>query len=345
MTLCRFDHLPPVGITGVGHALPLAVRDNQAAVYGALRKNDPFGALFHGYETRRVLGPEESLAGLMAEACRAALASGRCGADGVDLLTGHASVGEFVAPSELFSVHRHLALGRATEVLPVADEFAAFLSGTRLAAERVWTGSVRAALVACGCRWTSNVDYADPVSVSIGDGAGAALVRALGAEASGDLRLRLLGWNSEVPPGLYGAMRLCPRRQEEPTTLADVAATTRPLFNMLAESERVFRDWGVRAPPQLAADLLTACGVDRHEVTCIAHQASGHLLDAWRVALAPVKFVDTIATLGNMTLASIPVTLSLRAAALQTRFVLFLGLGLGIHASTCLFERSEYDPT
>jgi 3-oxoacyl-[acyl-carrier-protein] synthase-3 len=138
---------------------------------------------------------------------------------------------------------------------------------------------------------------------------------------------------------MYGVMRMSARRGNQPTTLCDAAATTRPLFTMLGESEGVFKDWGVRAPVRIAAELLSAAQVDRREVTCIAHQASSYLLQAWRRGLEPVQFEDTIATLGNMTLASIPVTLCVRADALRTRYVLLLGLGLGIHAGACLLER------
>lgn len=340
MTLCSFSQLPPVGICGLGHALPGTVRDNQAEVFANVDPESPFDQLFRGYDTRRVLGPDESLAELMAEACRGALASGHWAAESVDLLTGFASVGEFVAPNELFSVHRLLGLSSQSDALPIADEFTAFLSGVRLAAERIWTGSSRAALVACGCRWSNSVDYRDPVSVSIGDGAGAALVRPLAPDAMEGPRFRIVGWSSEVPKGLYGVMRMSPRRGNSPTTLTDPAATTRPLFNMLHESETVFREWGVRVPPKIASELLATAGADRRQVTCIAHQASGYLLDAWRSVLAPVVFEDTIASLGNMTLASIPVTLSVRAPTIRTRFVLLLGLGLGIHASACLLERT-----
>jgi 3-oxoacyl-[acyl-carrier-protein] synthase-3 len=339
MSVRTFFDRPSVGIVGLGHALPTAVRDNQSEVYTEPDPQNPFRTLFRGYGTRRVLGPDESLARLMADACRPALSAGACEPESVDLLTGFASVAEFVAPNELFAVHRMLGLPETAEVLAVADEFTAFLSGLRLACERVWSGSSRAALVACGCRWSGNVDYRDPVSVSIGDGAGAALVGSFADAASAGPRLRLVGWNSEVPRTMYGVMRMSPRKGDEPTTLTDADATTRSLFNMLRDSEVVFRDWGVRVPPRIATDLLSAAGVERHEVTCIAHQASGYLLEAWQSALAPVHFEDTMASLGNMTLASLPVTLCLKAPALRTRFVLLLGLGLGIHVSACLLEQ------
>jgi 3-oxoacyl-[acyl-carrier-protein] synthase-3 len=340
MTLCSFDDLPPVGIAGLGHALPDTLRDDDAEFLQRAGGANPFAPLFTGYGTRRVLRPDESLAELMAKACLEALRSGARDPAVVDLLTGYASVGEFVAPNELFHVHQKLELPASAEVLPVADEFTAFLSGLRIAAERIWSRSSEVALVAAGSRWSSNIDHRDPVSVSIGDGAGAALVRPLGPGAEGVLRLRLVGWNSEVPPGMYGVMRMSPRKGDDPTTLTDVGATTRPVFNMLRESEAVFRQWGVEAPPRIARELLSRLHVDPRDVTCVAHQASSFLLDAWQRALEPVRIEHTISTLGNMTLASIPVTLCLCAPTLRTRYVLLLGLGLGIHASALLLECS-----
>lgn len=344
MSLTLFTDLPPVGIAGLGHAVPESVRSNDDPVYAELRRDSPFRSLFTGYETRRVLAEHESLAELMAAACRSAVASATLNPGEVDLLTGYASVSEFLAPNELYRVHRLLGLPASTETLAVADEFAAFLSGLRLSAERIWLGHARSALVVCGCRWSSSIDYKDPVSVSIGDGAGAALVRSLAPSlpqngTATDRPLRLVGWNSEVPAEMYGVMRLAPRKAEYPTSLTDPGATTRPLFNMLRESEAVFRDWGVNAPPQIALRLVRAAGVDPEQVTCFTHQASAYLIEAWRQALAPMQVQDTIKELGNMTLASIPVTLSLKARNVETRYVLLLGLGLGVHASACLLHR------
>jgi 3-oxoacyl-[acyl-carrier-protein] synthase III len=338
MTLTLVAHLPAVGISGTGHALPARARGDGDPVYADLRTKDRFAALFTGYGSRRVLEPTESLADLMTRACREALENARADGCDVDLLTGFASVSEFLAPNELFAVHRLLGLAREAEVVAIADEFTAFLSSLRLAAGRIWLGQSQAALVVCGCRWSSNVDYRDPVSASIADAAGAALVQPLGVQ-DGGARLRVLGWHTEVPGGMYGVMRLAPRRGAIPTSSIDSEATTRPLFNMLDESEGVFREWGTNTPPRLAQELVDAAGINPKEVTCIGHQASKYLLDEWRRALSPMCFEDTLQSLGNMTLASIPVTLHLRAPVIQTRFVMLLGLGLGIHASVCLLER------
>src|SRR5690348_10515069 len=128
MGLALFGQLPPVGIRGLGHALPGAIRDNRSELYDETPQDHPFRALFTGYETRRALGNDESLAALMARACEAALTQAGSTKDSIDLLTGYASVGEFVAPNELFNVHRLLDLPVTADSLPVADEFTAFLS-------------------------------------------------------------------------------------------------------------------------------------------------------------------------------------------------------------------------
>jgi 3-oxoacyl-[acyl-carrier-protein] synthase-3 len=338
MTLTLVGALPAVGICGLGHALPSTERREGDPTYAHLRSADPFSPLFTGYNSRRVLGPEESLTELMAEACRNALRAAATDIADVDLLTGYASVSEFLAPNELFALHRSLGMSERAEVLPIADEFTTFLSGLRLAANRIWLGQGKSALVACGCRWTASVDYEDPVSASIGDGAGAAVVQSLDGRESG-LNFRLRGWHSEVPRQLYGAMRLTSRKGIHPTTLLDPEATTRPLFNMLSESERTFRQWGTEAPVRLVRELIGAAGISQTDVTCIGHQASEYLLQIWRRELLPMRFEDTLHALGNMTLASIPVTLGLRAPHIETRYVVLASLGLGIHASACLLER------
>ncbi|HEX2736352.1 MAG TPA: 3-oxoacyl-[acyl-carrier-protein] synthase III C-terminal domain-containing protein [Polyangiaceae bacterium] len=332
MSVSLYAHAPAVGITALGHALPEAIRDNHDPVFDSLTRQGTFAGLFTGYDTRRVLGAGESLAGLVHEAASAALARAKVAPQSVRLFAGYASASEYVAPNELYRVHELLGLADSAEVLPIADEFTPFLSGLRVSADRLLATPNEVALVATGCHWTKNVDYADPVSASIGDGAGAAVVQRLDAEHHA--ALRIVAHACTVQPASYGSMRLGLRQEAWPSSLP-----IRPLFTMLPESAEVFRQWGVSAPPELVQRLLQATTVRPSEVTCIAHQASRYLLDAWQTALRPMRFLDSLSSLGNMTLASIPVTLSLFAHRIETPYVLLLGLGLGIHAKACLLSR------
>jgi 3-oxoacyl-[acyl-carrier-protein] synthase III len=277
MGIALFNELPAVGLSGLGHALPKQIRRNEDPVFDALQKGSQFSDLFTGYRERRVLANGESLGGLMSSAASKALQAADIEPSRVKLLTGFASVSEFLAPNELYQLHRSLDLPESAEVLAIADEFTPFLSGIRISAERILVEGSTASLVVCGCHWTANVDYRDPVSVSIGDAAGAAVVQRLDQQKRSNGAFRLLGWHSAVPREMYGVMRQTPRAGEALSTLREPASNSRPLFAMLPESARVFQQWGVTAPPKLARELIEAAGVPASEVTLIAHQASRYL--------------------------------------------------------------------
>jgi 3-oxoacyl-[acyl-carrier-protein] synthase-3 len=331
----RFDPEFPIGLTGLGASTPASERHNGDPVYAELEQDSRFAPLFFGYDRRGTL-QGGSLAELMQSASVEALARANLEPENIGLLTGYASVSEYLSPNELFQLHRLLSLPESTPVVPVADEFTSFLSGVALAADRIRCGQLRAALVSVGCRWTENASYRDPVSASLSDGAATAVVERLDGSRRG---LRLVADASLVPAGLYALMRLAPRAGDEPVTQQHAGLISRPLFNMLPESETLFREFGLEAPPRLARQILASCRVSLSDTTVIGHQATSLLLDAWRERLYPATLLDTLKSDGNMTLASIPFTLKRFAPQLQTRFVLLLGLGLGIHASACLLER------
>jgi 3-oxoacyl-[acyl-carrier-protein] synthase-3 len=281
MGIALFNELPPVGLTGLGHALPTQIRLNDDPVFEPLKRDSEFSNLFTGYRERRVLSQGGSLSALMSDAAVTALHAAKLEPSAVNLLTGFASVSEFLAPNELYQLHRNLQLPESAEVLPIADEFTPFLSGIRVSAERLWCSApeaMAASLVVCGCHWTANLDYRDPVSISIGDAAGAAVVQRLRSRERSANALRLLGCHSAVPRELYGVMRMTPRAGEALSALREPAASSRPLFAMLPASARVFQQWGVTAPPKLAHELIAAAAVPASEVTLIAHQASRYLL-------------------------------------------------------------------
>ncbi len=320
-------------IVGLGHAIPGAVRKNDDPCFEPLRQ-DRFAELFHGYRERRVLGAEASLAGLMAQACRQALSEAGVSPEDVSALFGNASVSEFTAPNELYAVHGLVGLSERAGCYPIADEFTSFLSGLRLSSFAVARG---VALVACGCRWTQNVSYTDPVALSIGDGAGAAVL-APRILPNARRRLRVVGHEVKVAPALYGTLRMTPHRGSRPATQQAPGELTAPAFHMSEESHRHFLSWGTREPGELGAELLRRHGVPSKQVTLMGHQASRLLLDAWADRIAPHAVSDTLEELGNMTLASLPVTLSVRLGEVQTPYLLLVGLGLGVHVQACLLE-------
>jgi 3-oxoacyl-[acyl-carrier-protein] synthase III len=102
-----------------------------------------------------------------------------------------------------------------------------------------------------------------------------------------------------------------------------------------------FKSFGGAAAPIPAQMVLARQGLSGRDVTLIGHQASSVLLDAWGAAIKGVKVVSTIENFGNMTVASIAVTLAACEAEIVTPYVLLLALGLDMHAHAVLLRRAE----
>lgn len=113
----------------------------------------------------------------------------------------------------------------------------------------------------------------------------------------------------------------------------------RPIFHINAAGRESYLTWAVKAPCELVAALLARNGLSGSDVTLISHQSSRGLLESWSRAIGPADHLDTQARFGNLTLASIPVTLAARYEEIRTRYVVLLGLGIQHHVRALLLGR------
>jgi 3-oxoacyl-[acyl-carrier-protein] synthase III len=316
---------PSVSLLGTGYAVPERVRRNDDPLFASLRAAAARGegehTLFYGNRERRVLAPDESLAGLTASAARAALEDAGATLAEVDRLVGYVSVAEFISPNALYAVHRELGLGPHAWVVPVQVDFANFLAGLVLAAEAVRSGGARRVLVAVGAGWTRNVDYTQGHAIGIGDGAGAALV------GEGE-RLSIVDWAADTFSAEYGAMSM---RVRPESGLAHPTYGIDPVTGIQA-----FMSSGMNGPHQLVARLLARNGLTGDDVTLVTHQATRKLMDHWAAQIRPRAYLDTFEEFGNMVLASIPVTLARHRHALSTPYLVMAGVGIGAHQMAVL---------
>ena len=63
------------------------------------------------------------------------------------------------------------------------------------------------------------------------------------------------------------------------------------------------------------------------------------LLGAWQDAFGAARMAETLARLGDMASANLPVNLSVAQAAVATEWMVLFGLGLEPHASALLLRR------
>ncbi|MDL2398549.1 3-oxoacyl-ACP synthase III family protein [Rhizobium mayense] len=326
-----------IGIIGLGYQVPPLVRLNDDPIFDALKSNSSqkeILALFQGFERRHVLGPDESLVSIMEAAAEKAMIDAGVAAADIDLLMGCASLSRYIVPSDLGELHARLGLPERAMPLPLGNDFSNFTESLVIADALLKVGRARRILVVAGGDWTRAVDYNQGASVSAGDGAGAAV---LGCASAG-VRWIVQDQQALVRSDLYGAMFVSgdpiktngqPENQEY----------SGPYFHMTQDGYNDFKSFGGRTAAISAQQLLQRQGLSGGDITLIGHQASTLLLDAWADVLKTRPALSTIKDFGNMTVASIAVTLAAREEDIETPYVMLLALGLDLHAHAVLLRR------
>jgi 3-oxoacyl-[acyl-carrier-protein] synthase-3 len=248
----------------------------------------------------------------------------------VERLYGYATVSQSLTPNGLFAVHRELGLPPGAMVLPLNNEFSNFIASAVLAWEAIAAGHCTYALVACGGNWTQHVDYTKPHSHVAGDGAGAAVI------GPGPGLLELAGYAFDTNSELYEVMSMAYR----PGSKGGPGHVPTPLYEITGAGLRAFVEYGLGQPPRLVASLLERHGLRPEQITLITHQASRLMLDHLKKAIQPGAHFDTFSEYGNLSIASVPVTLSRYLERLATEYVVLVSLGTGLHTGVLLLRRA-----
>lgn len=330
-----------VGFLAFGCAVPPHVRTHDDPLFQSIRSRtrDPVeGAiLFTGLRERRYLGPGERVEDLMVVAGQQALHAARLLPSAIDRLYGYASVSEYLLPNGLFKVHSELGLPSRAAVIPVDDGFTNFITGAVLGWEAIVAGRCRHVMVNCGSGWTRNTDYEKDYSLVIGDGAGAAV---LGPSE----RLVLIDYAEETfadGDGYHG-MNLKVRSHERDGVRQlqlDESGLPVPTYEINDGGVRSFMKHGMNAPPRLVRGLLEKHGVSPSQVTLVAHQGSRRLVDSWVQQIQPKHHIHTLDRYGDMTMASIPVTLATCSEEIATDYLVLAAPGPGSHFAALLIKR------
>lgn len=328
-----------VAILGHGHAVGPLIRGNDAPIFDWLKQHSPSGTdLFDGLKFRRVLATPEGVVDIMVEACQNALAQAGLRPEQVDMILGSGSVSGFIAPNDLALVHDRLGLPRHCRIMPLNSDYSAFQDGVRLANDLIQCGTIGHALVACGNNWTHFMDYHEPVSLAASDGAGAVVMG-----RSADARhFRLVDWENETQAKWYGAFRMVPRPlangMDGPQGHAH--AYTKPLMKLDDQTgQEAFKAFGMQVPPLVVNRLLERNGLTGADITLLPHQVSKTVEEAWNQAIAPARYISTLAEYADMVSSSVPVNLSKCHHEIHTRYIVLLGIGMEMHATALLLER------
>ncbi len=202
--------------------------------------------------------------------------------------------------------------------------------------------------VAIGGGWTRAMDYRTPQAVSAADGAAAAVV---GMAAPGRLPIwRLIDTEVIAQEQNFGDMFLIGDRRLVPPEPGVGNASdpdpetedwTGPYYHVTASGLKHFSTFGGQIALLAASRLLQRQGIPATDVTLTGHQASQTLVDIWQQTLKPGATFFTLAELANMTVANIPVNLSLMRGKVSTPWVVALGLAGDMHAHAMLLRAPE----
>ena len=320
-----------MAILGQGYAVPTEIRGNDDPIFDWLKQHSPSGSdLFNGLKYRRVLPQANGVIDIMVQASLNAMQEAGITPDQVDIILGAGSVSDYIAPNNLAVVHQRLGLPAHCRVLPLNSDYTTFQDGLRLATDLVRSGSARHALVTCGNNWTHHVDYHEPVSLAASDGAGAAVV----GHSQSPHHFRLVDWDNETQTHWYGAFRMAAR----PLTTGGFST---PLMKLDDKTgQEAFKQFGLTVPGVIVNRLLARHGLSGQDITLIAHQTSLMVQDAWQAAIQPAHYISTLQEYGDMVSSSVPVNLAKCHAEIRTSKLVLLGVGMEMHATALLLDRS-----
>jgi len=268
-----------------------------------------------GIASRRIAGPDESLADMAAAAGGKALAGSGLTPTDVDLVIVATCTAEAPIPNIAATVATRLGIS-APGAFDINAACAGFCYALSVASDAVRAGSARHVLVIGAEKLSQWVDWTDrSTCIIFADGAGAALVGPVTDPAEG----------TGIGPVVWGS----------DGAMADkIAIKDRDSF-LVQEGQAVFR-WATTALHPVARKACEQAGVDPTELAAfVPHQANLRIIEAIaRKIGAPQALVaDDIVTAGNTSSASIPLALSKmieRGEVGSGAAVLLLGFGAGI---------------
>jgi 3-oxoacyl-[acyl-carrier-protein] synthase-3 len=268
-----------------------------------------------GIASRRIAGPDESLADMAAAAGGKALAASGLSPGDIDLVIVATCTPEAPIPNTAATVARRLGI-MAPGAYDLNAACAGFCYALAAASDSVRAGTATNVLVIGAEKLSQWVDWTDrSTAIIFADGAGAAVVSPL-ADEDDDAGIGPVVWGSDGD-------------------MADkIIINDRGSF-IHQEGQAVFR-WATTALHPVAKEACRRAGIDPTELTAfIPHQANLRIIESIARKLgAPQAIVaDDIVTSGNTSSASIPLALSRMAERGELPSgspALLLGFGAGI---------------
>jgi 3-oxoacyl-[acyl-carrier-protein] synthase-3 len=277
-----------------------------------------------GIESRRIAGPDETVADMAVAAAGKALAGSGLSPADIDLVIVATCTPEVMIPNTAAVVARRLGIS-APGAYDLNAACAGFCYALANASDAVRAGSARYVLVIGAEKLSQWVDWTDrSTCIIFADGAGAAVVG-----PTTDTAETGTGEADEQAPGIG------PVAWGSDGAMADkIYIKDRDSF-IFQEGQSVFR-WATTALHPVALKACADAGVDPSELDVfVPHQANLRIIEAIarRLGIPRDRVADDIINAGNTSSASIPLALSRmieRGELASGDKALLIGFGAGV---------------
>jgi 3-oxoacyl-[acyl-carrier-protein] synthase III len=245
-----------------------------------------------GIASRRIAGPDETVADMAVQAGGKALAASGLSPDDIDLVIVATCTPEVQIPNTAASVARRLGV-MAPGAYDMNAACAGFCYAVANASDAVRTGTARNVLVIGAEKLSQWVDWTDrSTCIIFADGAGAAVVGPVADPAD----------QPGIGPVVWGS----------DGDLADKIYIKDRNSYIFQEGQAVFR-WATTALAPIALEACKRAGVDPKDLAAfVPHQANLRIIEAIarRIGAPQAIVASDIVTAGNTSSASIPLALS-----------------------------------
>ncbi|MBZ3905021.1 MULTISPECIES: beta-ketoacyl-ACP synthase III [Streptomyces] len=277
-------------IAAVGHYQPARILTNEDLA-GMVDTSDEWITSRVGIRTRHIAGPDEPVDELAGHAAAKALAAAGLGPEAIDLVVVATSTAVDRSPNMAARVANRLSIPNPA-AMDVNVVCAGFTHALATADHAVRAGAATRALVIGADKMSEVADWTDRTTcVLVGDGAGAAVVEAVGPDEAPGIGPVL--WGSV--PEMGNAVRI----EGTPARFAQ-------------EGQSVYR-WATTKLPPLARAACEKAGLTPADLAAVVlHQANLRIIEPLAEKIGAVNAVvarDVVES-GNTSAASIPLAFS-----------------------------------
>ena len=323
---------PRSRIAGTGHYVPARVLSNRD-LERMVDTSDAWIVERTGIRERRVAAEGEASSDMAAAAARQAIEAAGIQATELDLIIVATVTPDRPLPATAVFVQQKIGARNDCPAFDIAAACAGFIYGLSIADRFVAAGAARHVLVIGVELLTRVLNWKDRATcVLFGDGAGAAVVSALGDSGRGDSGRGILSTHLYADGSQANALHIPAGGSACPASRVSVEEG---LHYVHMAGQDVFK-YAVRALSSASMTALEANGFTREDVQWVVpHQANMRILDAVskRVGIGLDRFVLNLAKYGNTSSASIPIALdeARRAGTIRDGdHVLMCALGGGL---------------